>query len=123
MGALRVPVKVAHPTEWTRSEESTLLVDTGATFTVLPRDLWQRIGLTTDFTRQLRTADGRVLEREQGLAYLEIDGYAGTVPVIEGADADVAVLGVTSLEILGLAFDPVRGELRPSEHLYLATLA
>jgi hypothetical protein len=31
----------------------------------------------------------------------------------------MAVLGVTSLEILGLAFDRVRRELRPSEHLYL----
>ena len=119
MGALRVPVKTAHPANRDRAEEIDLLVDTGATFTVLPSDLWRRMGLTSDFTRQLRTADGRVLERAQGLAYLEIDGHAATVPVIEGSDRDVPVLGVTSLEILGLAFDPVKGELQPSEHLYL----
>ena len=119
MGALRIPVKAAHPTEQDRSEKIELLVDTGATFTVLPPDLWRRMGLTADFTRQLRTADGRLLERAQGLAYLEIDGHAATVPVIEGSDGDIPVLGVTSLEILGLAFDPVKGELRPSEHLYL----
>ncbi len=59
------------------------------------------------------------MERDQGLAYIEIDGHEGTVPVIQGGDGDIAVLGVTSLEILGLAFDPVRGELRPSEYLYL----
>ncbi len=96
-----------------------LLVDTGATFTVLPSDLWKRISLTPEFTRQLRTADGRMLKREQGLAYVEIEGQAGTVPVIQGADEDIPVLGVTSLEILGLAFDPVKGRLQPSEYLYL----
>ncbi len=54
---------------------------------------------------------------------MELEGHAGTAPVVEGADGDVPVLGMTSLEILGLAFVPVRGELRPSEHLYLLSYA
>ena len=119
MGALQTKVKVANPGEHRRSEEIELLVDTGATFTVLPSDLWQRLGLSSEVTRRLRTADGRVLERQQGLAYIEIDGQLGTVPVVQGGQSDMPVLGVTSLEILGLAFDPVRRELVPSEHLYL----
>jgi clan AA aspartic protease len=119
MGALKTSVTIANPGEHSRSEEIALLVDTGATFTVLPPDMWQRIGLTSEITRRLRTADGRVLEREQGLAYIEIDGQRGTVPVVQGGQDDMPVLGVTSLEILGLAFDPVRRELVPSEHLYL----
>ena len=119
MGRLDVPVRVAHPTEHARAEEVRLMVDTGATFTVLPGEVWQRLGLTGETTRRLRTADGRVLERPQGLAYLEVDGQLGTVPVVQGGEGDVPVLGVTSLEILGLAVDPVKGELRPSEHLYL----
>lgn len=119
MGALRTLVNVANPVDRSRAETMELLVDTGATFTVLPPDLWQRVGLTSEISRRLRTADGRVLEREQGLAYLEIDGYQGTVPVVQGGEGDIPVLGVTSLEILGLAFDPVRRKLVPSEHLYL----
>ncbi|MDZ4277722.1 MAG: hypothetical protein U1B78_01155 [Dehalococcoidia bacterium] len=119
MGALRVEVTVAKPGDRECSEQIELLVDTDATFTVLPPDVCERIDLTADFTRLLRTADGRVLERDQGNAYVEIEGHAGTVPVVRGSDGDVPVLGVTTLEILGLAFDPVRGELRPSEHLYL----
>ena len=119
MGMLRVSVKVAHAAERNRAEEIGLLVDTGATFTVLPPDLSQRLGLSSEFQRRLRTADGRLLERGQGLAYIEIGEHTGIVPVIEGSDGDIAVLGVTTLEILGLAFDPVKGELRPSEHLYL----
>ncbi len=119
MGALQTKVRVANPDEHSRSEEIDLLVDTGATFTVLPPEVWLRVGLMSEITRRLRTADGRVLEREQGLAYVEVDGQRGTVPVVQGGEGDMPVLGVTSLEILGLAFDPVRRELVPSEHLYL----
>ncbi len=116
---LHVSVKVTHPTDRSRTEEIDLLVDTGATFTVLPPKVWEQCHLEAEFTRSLRTADGRILDRRQGLAYVEVNGHRGTVPVIEGGDGDIAVLGVTSLEILGLAFDPVKGELQSSEYLYL----
>lgn len=119
MGAVETQVKIANPASRDRSQDLALTVDTGATFTVVPSELWQRLGLTTEFTRRLRTADGRVLERGQGSAYIEIDGQAGVVPVVEGGDSDLPVLGVTTLEILGLAVDPVKQELVPSEHLYL----
>ncbi|MEX1255722.1 MAG: retroviral-like aspartic protease family protein [Dehalococcoidia bacterium] len=119
MGRLDVIVRVASPGDRSRTVETLLMVDTGATFTVLPPEVWQRIGVEAEFTRSLRTADGRVLDRQQGLAYIQINGSEGTVPVVEGSDGDIPVLGVTTLEILGLAVDPVRGELRPSEHLYL----
>lgn len=119
MGALTVEVTVANLADRSRRDKIDLLVDTGATFTVLPPELCEELGVETEFTRRLRTADGRVLERQQGLAYVEVDGHAATVPVIMGGNGDMPVLGVTSLEILGLAFDPVRRELVPSEHLYL----
>jgi predicted aspartyl protease len=119
MGRLDVPVRVANPDRRAPAEEIELLVDTGATFTVLPSDMWKRLGLTAEFPRRLRTADGRVLERGQGLAYLELDGHSGTVPVIEGGDGDMPVLGVTTLEISGLLCDRVKGDLRPSGYLYL----
>lgn len=119
MGSIEIGVRVSNPAEHGQGEEITLLVDTGATFTVLPGDMWQRLDLRAETTRRLRTADGRVLERGQGLAYIEVDGQRGTVPVIEGGQGDMPVLGVTSLEILGLAIDPVRRVLVPTEHLYL----
>ena len=123
VGALSVTVTVANAADQSRSDSIDLLVDTGATFTVLPPELCERLGVAAEFTRRLRTADGRVLERDQGLAYVKVDGYAATVPVIVGGNGVMPVLGVTSLEILGLAFDPVRRELVPSEHLYLTAVA
>lgn len=119
MGRVEARVKLTNPASREQAEELALMVDTGATFTVIPADLWQRLGLTGEFSRRLRTADGRLLERSQGSAYVEIDGQAGVVPVIQASDADLPVLGVTTLEILGLAVDPVKQQLVPSEHLYL----
>ena len=119
MGFLRVRVSVSHPQERQRKGEAELLVDTGVTFTVLPAAVAQELALQPEAVRRLRTADGRALERSQGLAYVEVDGHAATVPVIFGGEGDIPVLGVTTLEILGLAFDPVKGELHPSEYLYL----
>lgn len=119
MGRVEVSARLTNPASREQAEELELMVDTGATFTVVPAELWQRLGLTGEFTRRLRTADGRVLERSQGNAYLEIDGQAGVVPVVEAGNGDVPVVGVTALEILGLAVDPVKQELVPSEHLYL----
>lgn len=119
MGFLKVKAKVANPQQRERSGEAELLVDSGATFTVIPKELAQQIALSPEAVRRLRTADGRLLERDQGLAWLQIEEHAATVPVIFGEEGDIPVLGVTTLEILGLAFDPVRGELRPSEYLYL----
>ena len=121
MGFLRVRVRVANPQQRERSAEVELLVDSGATFTVVPKELVEQTALSPEAVRRLRTADGRQLERQQGLAYLEADGHAATVPVIFGDEGDIPVLGVTTLEILGLAFDPVKRELRPSEYLYLGS--
>ena len=119
MGFLKVSAKVMNPQQRERSGEVELPVDSGATFTVVPKALVEQIGLSEEAVRQLRTADGRQLERRQGLAYIDIEGHAATVPVILGDEGDSPVLGVTTLEILGLAFDPVKGELKPSEYLYL----
>jgi predicted aspartyl protease len=119
MGRVEARIRVSNPAAREQPQELVLMVDTGATFTVVPADLWRRLRLASEFTRHLRTADGRLLERGQGNAYVEIDGLAGVVPVVQGDDTDLPVLGVTTLEILGLAVDPVKQTLVPSEHLYL----
>ena len=43
----------------------------------------------------------------------------GKVPVVFGEKSDVPVIGITTLEILGLEIDPLTRRLKPTEYLFL----
>lgn len=119
MGHLRVKVRVANPVELTKFAELTLLVDTGATFTVVGRDTLNKLGVKADTKFRLRTAKGDVIERDGGTAHVEVEGRGYRVPLVFGDEKDVEVLGATTLEILGFQVDPIAGKLKPSEYLLL----
>lgn len=58
-------------------------------------------------------ADGTTVTRKVGDAYFEIDGHLGPAPVIFGEAGDEPLLGATTLESLGLVFDPFKRRLIP----------
>ena len=91
-----------------------LLVDSGATYTVLPEAVWRRLGLSPTRTRKesFHLADLTTIERDISECYIElpeVDGerLAGHTPVILGESADVALLGVLTLESVGLILNPL----------------
>ncbi len=97
-----------------RKEIPDLLVDTGATFTVLPTEVLQEIGASSlPFTARLELGDGRVVEAEQYALVLSVDGRQGGTLAETFRDAK-PVLGVRSLEDLGLKVDPVAERLEPT---------
>lgn len=88
-----------------------LLVDTGATFTVLPRDLLEEVGAVKVPTKtKLELGDGRSVEAEVYAIVLAIEDREGATLTVTFAGAK-PVLGVRSLEDLGLKVDPVSGAL------------
>jgi len=88
-----------------------LLVDTGATFTVLPRDLLEEVGAVRVPTKtKLELGDGRSVEAEVYAIVLAIEDREGATLAVTFTDAR-PVLGVRSLEDLGLKVDPVSGSL------------
>jgi len=91
-----------------------ILVDTGATYSLIPPALADSLGVARLPRKQRVTlADGRHLEADLGLVMVEIgDRSAGTTVVI--AECDEPLLGVEALEALGLAVDPTTGSLRPT---------
>ena len=92
-----------------------LLVDTGATFTVISSEILESLGVEPVRIVRLRLADNRVVERPLGEIGIEIEGYrASATPVVFG-DKDVNLLGSVTMEQLGLAPDPVLKKLRPVE--------
>ncbi len=59
-------------------------------------------------------ANGQFIERNVGEARFFYDGRKSVSPVIFGEEGDAAVLGVVTLESLGLEVDPVRKQVRPT---------
>jgi len=96
-----------------------LLVDTGATFTVIPADDLANMGIEPRVKRRLRTADGRVVERDGASAAVELMGKQDDVPVVFGEKEDMPVIGMTTLEILGFQIDDVSRQLRPRDYFFL----
>ena len=118
MGFIHVNVRVSNPSTSDISETIRLLVDTGATLSVLPASLLERLGIPRRGRRRLRGFGGEVT-RDVGTVDLYYDGVLGGVTAIFGSQDDPPIMGVTALESLGFEADPVSGKLKRVEMLML----
>jgi predicted aspartyl protease len=84
------------------------LVDTGATFTKIPRWAASKICLQARYTAEVMLGDGRTVTRGREV---EMEGIRRPVPVAIGGDEEMPVIGCTTLEILGFKVNPVTGKL------------
>jgi len=89
------------------------LVDSGATYTLLPFDVWQAIGIVPKRTLTFALADGSKVERAVSECHIALDAGDGHSPVILGEPGDDALLGVVTLENIGLVFNPFSRTLHP----------
>lgn len=119
MGLFDVKVKLGSLTAPERTEEVSLLVDTGATLSWIPRAILERLGAPVVSHLPFTLADGRELERETTAVLLTIDGRRAAVQVAFGELGEEPVLGATALEGLGLLVDPVAKKLIPRNLLAL----
>ncbi len=86
------------------------LIDSGATYSLLPEPVWQAIGIVPKREMEFVLADGTTVRRAVS--------DEGHTPVVLGQPGDAeALLGVVTLEILGLVFDPFRRVLHPMRAL------
>lgn len=108
-----VNVKLTNLAAPSRAEEVSLLVDTGATLSWIPREVLNRLGAAVFSRLPFELADGRRLERDITTVLLTVDGRKAPVPVAFGEVGEAAVLGATALESLGLLVDPVAQKLIP----------
>ena len=90
------------------------LVDSGATYTVLTRSIWEFLGLEPMGEMEFVLADGTVIRRQVSEVLLELPGFGERhTPVVLGESEDENLLGIVTLEIFGLILDPFKRELRP----------
>ena len=115
MGHVRISLRLANPE---RPDEfvdvESALVDTGATFTTIPRRIATDLGLKPVRQRQIRTASGHQT-LEESYALFEYAGNRTVTPVLVTDSLDFVLVGVITLESLALVVDPNKGELREAE--------
>ena len=100
---------------WKRAARVRVLVDRGATHSVLPSDLADRLGVVRS-PRSIRVelADGSHRSMRVGAVLVRLLGReAGDTALIARRGAE-PVLGVEALEALGLTVDPRSRKLKPS---------
>jgi len=89
------------------------LVDTGSTYTWVPRDALERLSMSPQFQREFETADGRVIARDLAVAMARFDGQTLPTLVVFADPGDSVLVGVVTLEEFGLGVDTVNRKLVP----------
>jgi len=103
-----------------------ILVDIGATYSVLSPEVVKEVGaMKASFTTDVELGDGRKVKAAVYLASVSIDGREGPAIILsfEGARE---VIGVQTLESLGLKLDPATGKLeatRPGKLAYFYSMS
>lgn len=100
-----------------KQESVKFLVDSGATYSLLPKVVWEEIELKPRRRASFILADGTTVERAVSEAFIVFPQGEAHTPVILGEENDEALLGVVTLEILGLVFNPFDRTLRPMRML------
>ena len=99
-----------------RERSLTGVVDTGASFTVIPEHILDDLGVPRDEVELFSLADGSIQELALGRAEMELEGRTRDVYVVFGASREKILLGAMALEAFALAADAknrrlIRGEL------------
>ncbi|MEA3239692.1 MAG: aspartyl protease family protein [Candidatus Bipolaricaulota bacterium] len=115
MGITYIEGIVTGPTD--KRETVRFLVDSGASYTLLPEKVWKAIELTPKRTVAFTLADGTTVERKVSECRIALPEGEGYTPVILGEPGDEALLGVVTLEILGLILNPFTRKLQPMRML------
>lgn len=93
------------------SAEFEAMVDTGATFTKIPKSSASEAGIEPKYEVDVKLVDGRVVQRMLGLADVELEGVRRPVLVAVSPDGERPILGYTALENLGFKVNPITRRL------------
>ena len=112
MGTFRVTVQVENPVRpGIRRVVSSVLVDTGSELSWFPGEVLESLGIERYQRRRFRQANGTIVERWVGPAFVHAVGKRATDDVVFGEPGDLALLGARSLEGLNLRVEPATRQL------------
>lgn len=114
MGLTSVKLEIKNAYQPSKKVRGEFLVDSGAAFTVIPQKLVQKLGLKPVYEKEFSLADGTTIKRKIGNAFIKYKSIETTSPVVLGEENDSPLLGVLTLEALGLILDPFERKLHPA---------
>jgi len=114
MGITQVSLIIKNLANPKRQFEGNFLVDSGATHTVVPSSVLKKLGVKAQGVEKFVLADGKIIERKIGSVLYEYQGIERAAPVLFGEKDDNLLLGVFTLEALGLTLDPLKRQLYKS---------
>ena len=91
------------------------VVDTGASYTVIPAQILDELGIEKRKTRTFSFGDGSRRELATGWVEMELQGDRDDVQVVFGPDSRKILIGAIALETFALAADAKYRRLIPAE--------
>ena len=113
MGLTVLSIEIANPAAPETREAVDFLVDSGAVYSFVPREVLARLGIEPHSRQRFRLADGSMIERDRGDALFFYRNQRGASPVVFAEAGDATLLGAVTLESLGFVLDAVRRDLVP----------
>lgn len=112
MGSFRVDIELENPARpGERRTIRSVLVDTGAELSWVPAEVLESLGIERHNKWHFRQADGTILERWAGGAYVYVAGKRTNDDVVFGEPGDLVLLGSRTLEGLNFRIEPVTKRL------------
>ena len=110
MGTFRVSIQLGRA-NGDHFEAMEALVDTGASYTWIPRDVLEALGVRPDEERVFVLADGREISYPLAWVRIRLDERSQPTLVVCGEPGTEPLLGAFTLEGFGLGVDPVNRRL------------
>jgi clan AA aspartic protease len=121
MGTFQVEIEIGDP-QGERWEKMAVTVDTGSTYTVVPRTVLERLGVQPLRKARFRLANGQTFDQDVAQTWIRIDGNSAIRIIAFGENQDEPLLGADTMEGLQLAVDPVGKRLVAVDALRLRRL-
>ena len=112
MGTFRVDIEIGDP-EGARFQAVNALVDTGASYTMVPGSVLEGLGVSPHDQFTFILADGRRIQRDVGRTWVHINGKSEVTLIVFGEEGADSLLGAYTLQGLLLGVDTPNERLIP----------
>ena len=115
VGTFRADFVIRNRADTMRSEALSGVVDTGASYTVVPATTLDELGIERERSINFTLADGSQRRMDIGWVQMDLEGQSGHVYVVFGQDNSPILLGAMALETFALAADAKNRRLIPAQ--------